>query len=404
MLMYATAQNGHFRVRYGILVGRGFMSGRVLSVSWLVYAARADVEVGMKMSCAGNTFISAGRTRMRGSEGSVFLAVIVLLGLVGAAGAAAQEAQDRRPTVILVVLSQSVIGDALNALIRDAITLQLAHSLRVLLPDTLEASLGASAPTVDPDFRFVVDVTRNDTLIQLDVHWLNRGETAPAAEQEWSAPLDLSFDDGIAALVAGILDGQKDVIASATPPPLAPDPPPLVVTDPVNTGIVAPEKAPPAIPPFAASVSSAPFIATFTAGNYFPVGLFVSAGSGIPLSCPGGPRGPRARDGLQRLSWPWRVHGGGHHPAAGGRASPVRHADRHHRGFRHPRGCRPGVFRADPQRPGNALEDPCRTSPGAWSCHSRCSAAWVFPLMGHMPATWIRRLPSRASHRRSPFS
>jgi hypothetical protein len=107
----------------------------------------------------------------------------------------------------------------------------------------------------------------------------------------------------VASLVDEIVAGQKKGFSRLPPeqaleaplgPPAAPQPdkaPAVAVVGgnwpPVSRAVQAPDAEPP-IAPFAVSLKSAPFIATFDALNYFPVGLSFSLTGLYRVRVPGG--------------------------------------------------------------------------------------------------------------------
>jgi hypothetical protein len=105
--------------------------------------------------------------------------------------------------------------------------------------------------------------------------------------------LNLSFDSLVASLVDELVEGQKQRIDSLPPAPAEATPQPA-----------SPEGTPAGpgrelrIPRFAFALGSAPFIATFSALNYFPVGLTLFLAGHYQMKAAGGLFGIGLTSGL----------------------------------------------------------------------------------------------------------
>ena len=153
------------------------------------------------------------------------------------------------------------------------------------------------------DFALWGVYTLSGSEIQLNARWIDPVKKAAAGIASRTGALNLSFDAVVASLVDEIVEGQKkrfadlppEQIEKAPPVPAAAQQPaaplgPAVASDstPAVSSVVSAPKAEPRIAPLAFSLGSAPFIATFTALNYFPVGLSVSLTGLYRVRAPGG--------------------------------------------------------------------------------------------------------------------
>jgi len=230
----------------------------------------------------------------------------------------AQGAAHRRPAVLVLVHSGGRAGNAaLSALIADSLKLELDSRQIIVLtaPDSAsEAATGDSvgaalAEKYGADFAFWVTYTQEDSAIHLVARWIDPKKKESMGTASRSGPLDFFFDAMVASLVDEIVNGQKDQIARlpaapATAPVQAPGVQalsPASENGPAAQPAVIGPKEESKINPVAFSIGSAPFISTFSAIAYFPLGLSVSLSGMYRIRVPGGLVGFGAATGVSGL-------------------------------------------------------------------------------------------------------
>jgi hypothetical protein len=206
----------------------------------------------------------------------------------------------RRPIVLVLVHSSSKSDNApLSALIADSFRVELeSQGIRVLSSDEPAADDRAIASLAEKnhaDFALWGMYTLAGSEIQLNARWIDPVKKKAVGMASRTGALNLSFDAVVASLVDEIVEGQKKRFADLPPVPTTAQQPaaplgPAVASDsrPAVSLVVRAPQAEPRIAPLAFSLGSAPFIATFTALNYFPVGLSVSLAGHYQMRAPGG--------------------------------------------------------------------------------------------------------------------
>jgi hypothetical protein len=139
------------------------------------------------------------------------------------------------------------------------------------------------------DFALWGTYVQTGSTIKLSALWIDASRANSTGQASRSGMLDFSFDALVTGLVDEIVEGQKQRIASLPPAPPAPPSPSRTPGQ--------PEKEL-RIPPFAFSLSSSPFIATFNSLNYFPVGISVDLAGHYQMRAPGGLFGVGVTSGL----------------------------------------------------------------------------------------------------------
>jgi hypothetical protein len=230
--------------------------------------------------------------------GRVFVLIAALALFTVLPGAIA--AADPRQATVLVIVQSSSKNDnkALNALIADSFRLELESKGIRAVPVSERASddkaAGALAARNSADFALWGTYLQTGPDIQLSARWVDAGRANATGQASRSGALDLSFDAMVTSLVDEIMEGQKQSIANLPPAPVLPAAKPAPAPKPEPASPVKEAR----IPPFALSLSSSPFIATFTALNYFPVGITVSVAGHYQMRAPGGLFGIGATSGL----------------------------------------------------------------------------------------------------------
>jgi len=218
--------------------------------------------------------------------------------------------------VLVLVHSGGRAGNAaLSALIADSLKLELDSRQIIVLtaPDSAsEAATGDSvvaalAEKYGADFAFWVTYTQADSAIRLVARWIDPKKKESMGTASRSGPLDFSFDAMVASLVDEIVNGQKDQIARLPAAPATVQAPGVQAVSPTSENrpaahpaVIGPKEES-KINPFAFSIGSAPFIATFRAIDYFPVGLSVSLSGMYRIRVPGGLVGFGAATGVTGL-------------------------------------------------------------------------------------------------------
>jgi len=215
-------------------------------------------------------------------------ALASVLSLLPLLSCGADGLEHRRPTVLVLVSSSNPIdNEPLSALIADSFAMELeSQGIRALTAAGRAADVqgvAALAAKNRADFALWGTYVQVGSVIQLNARWIDPEKLDAAAHASRTGALNLSFDAVVTSLVDEIIEGQKQRIADLpllpaepTPLPASPEPKPA-----------EPERRP-RIPPLAFSLGSAPFIATFSALNYFPVGLSVSLAGHYQMRAPGG--------------------------------------------------------------------------------------------------------------------
>lgn len=209
----------------------------------------------------------------------------------------AETANHRRPRVLVLVHTAARLDNvALSTLIRDSIRVELESRgidpLQSDDPVTDSAALADLGGKISADYALWTTYSQTGSAIRLDARWIDVASRAESGQWSRTGELNLSFDSLVAGMVDELVDGQKESIARLPPP----DPPveaqPLAPAAPGPGPVAAPVPPAPAseprIPKFGFSLGSAPFIATFAALNYFPVGLALSVSGHYQVRAPGG--------------------------------------------------------------------------------------------------------------------
>jgi hypothetical protein len=228
----------------------------------------------------------------------LFAAAAAMLASIPVVSGGAESLPPRQATVLVIVQSSSKSDNkALDALIADSFRLELESKGIRALPVGEHASddkaVAALAAKNAADFALWGTYLQTGTDIKLSARWIDAGGANTPEQASRSGVLDLSFDALVTSLVDEIMEGQKQNIANLPPAPVMPPP----ATEPA-----APRPAEQAkearIAPWAFSLGSSPFIATFAALNYFPVGVTVSLAGHYQMRAPGGLFGIGAATGL----------------------------------------------------------------------------------------------------------
>jgi hypothetical protein len=194
----------------------------------------------------------------------------------------------RQPTVLVLVYSSSQSdNEALSTLIADSFKMELeSQGIRTLSAAERAAddrAVAALATKNRADFALWGTYVQVGSEVQINARWIDPEKMAAAAYASRTGALNFSFDAVVSSLVDEIIESQKQRIDNLPPAPAErTHPPPNPAQKPAE-----PERRP-RIPPFAFSLGSAPFIATFSALNYFPVGLSVSLAGHYQIRAPGG--------------------------------------------------------------------------------------------------------------------
>ena len=243
----------------------------------------------------------------------VAAALISLSAVVGSA----EGSVPRHAKVILLVRSSSPVDNpALSALIADSMSMELhAKEIDVIPSADLAAddtALRASEERTHADFALSGLYEMTGSAIQLSVRWIDLADMREAGRVSRSGELNLAFDALVASMIDELVEEQRGAIASLPPEAPAVEPPAVELPPPAQPDlaqaepVAEPEPAPVAsaaeplprvaeapaaktkLAPLAFSVGSAPFIATFTARNYFPLGLAVSVSGRYQVRTMGG--------------------------------------------------------------------------------------------------------------------
>jgi hypothetical protein len=206
-------------------------------------------------------------------------------------------AEPRQATVLVIVQSSSKNDNkALDALIADSFRLELESKGVRAVPVSGRASddktAAAMAAKNSADFALWGTYLQAGTDIKLSARWIDAGGAHTPGQASRSGVLDLSFDALVASLVDEIVEGQKQNIANLPPAPVIPPPEPATVPKPAEPVKEA------RLAPFAFALSASPFIATFAALNYFPVGMSASLAGHYQMRAPGGRFGIGVTTGL----------------------------------------------------------------------------------------------------------
>jgi len=224
----------------------------------------------------------------------------IMLALLPIVPCGADEIAHRRPIVLVLVHSSSQSDNApLSAMIADSFRVELESQGIQVLPSNEPAAddraIASLAEKNHADFALLGMYTLEGAEIQLDARWIDPVKKAAAGIASRTGALNLSFDAMVASIVGEIVEGQKERFADLPMVPTAAQQPaaplgPAVASDsrPAVSPVGSAPKAELRIAPLAFSLGSAPFIATFTALNYFPVGLNVSLTGLYRVRAPGG--------------------------------------------------------------------------------------------------------------------
>ena len=217
------------------------------------------------------------------------------------------DAAPRAPVVLMLVASSARSDNAmLGALIADSFKVELeSQGIRVVPaqgPAADDRAIASLTLKKHADFALCAVYTLVGSEIRLNARWINPSLNATVGTASRTGALNLSFDAVVASLVDEIVAGQRQRFADLPPEQVTEAPPaPAAAPQPVAaTGVavigtnwppgslVHPPQAEKPIEPFALSLQSAPFIATFQALNYFPVGLSFSLTGLYRIRVPGG--------------------------------------------------------------------------------------------------------------------
>ena len=193
----------------------------------------------------------------------------------------------RQPIVLVLVYSSGQADDqALSAMIADAFRMELeAQGIRAL-PAVERASddraVAALAAKQRADFALLGTYVQTGSQVQLNARWIDPETKAVAGHSSRTGALNLSFDAVVTSLVDEILQGQKQRISNLPLAQAEPIPSPPSPARPGDTKEVQ------RFPRLAFSLGSAPFIATFSALNYFPLGLSASLSGRYQVPAAGG--------------------------------------------------------------------------------------------------------------------
>ena len=208
----------------------------------------------------------------------------IMFALLPLVPSGADELARRQPTVLVVVYSSGQTDNqALSAMISDAFRMELeAQGIRAL-PTTERAAdngaVAALAAKQRADFALLGTYVQTGSQVLLNASWIDPGTKAVAGHSSRTGALNLSFDMVVTSLVDEILQGQKQRISNLPLEQVEPTPSPARPSE---------EKKEQKFPRFAFSLGSAPFIATFSALNYFPLGLSASLTGRYQVPAPGG--------------------------------------------------------------------------------------------------------------------
>ena len=224
----------------------------------------------------------------------VLAALFALLPLVASG---ADGIGHRRPVVLVLVYSSGPEASAqLGALISDSLAVDLESQGIQVVPSNDSAvddrAVAFLAGKNHADYALWGTYSLAGSEIRLDARWIDPARAAAVAAVSRTGALDFSFDAVVASLVGELVESQKMTFADlpAQPDQIAELPVTTASQQPViSRGVnldpvgrpsfgpaALPPKAEPAFVPFAISLGSSPFIATFAALNYFPVGLDIS--------------------------------------------------------------------------------------------------------------------------------
>jgi hypothetical protein len=207
----------------------------------------------------------------------------------------------RWPKVLVIVHASSRDDNpALSALIADSMKAELeSRSIDALTSADLvvdDAALAALGEQSHADYAIRGTYAQTGSAIRLEARWINFPDRKETGRASRSGELNLSFDSLVADLVDELVEGQKesiarlplDVPAAESPPAAAPLSAPVREDAAALPPVVEPPVNEPRLAPLAFSFGSAPFIATFTALNYFPLGLALSLSGHYQVRAPGG--------------------------------------------------------------------------------------------------------------------
>jgi hypothetical protein len=225
-------------------------------------------------------------------------ALVALIVVLPAAIAAADILPPRQAVVLIIVQSTSTADNkALSSLISDSIRLELeARGIKAVPVEehpSDDKGAAALASRNKADFALWGTYAQSGANIQLSARWLDADRVNEPSQASRSGNLDLTFDALVTGLVDEIVDGQQKNIAKLPPAPAVEPSPPATAPEPVPRA--APE---PPLPRFAFSLSASPFIATFAALNYFPVGYSFTLDGHYQMKAPGGLFGAGVATGL----------------------------------------------------------------------------------------------------------
>jgi hypothetical protein len=229
--------------------------------------------------------------------GFLFVAALLALPAVLCGG----DGVHRRPKVLVAVhTSGSNDNRELSALIADSVKAELGSrnidaltSMELFVNDAALEALGHQSRA---DYAIQCTYAKTGSAVRLEARWIDLSSRKEAARASRSGEINLSFDSLVAALVDELVDGQKESIARlpldvpAEESPQAPSAQSSPARENAAAAPVADERPlrEPRLAPLAFSLGSAPFIATFSALNYFPLGLALSLSGRYQIRAPGG--------------------------------------------------------------------------------------------------------------------
>jgi hypothetical protein len=199
----------------------------------------------------------------------------------------ADELTHRQPTVLVLVYSSGQTDNqALSVMIADTFRMELeSQGIRALASAERAAddrAVAALASKHRADFALWGTYVQTGSQVQLNARWIDPETKSVAGHSTRTGALNLSFDAVVTSLVDEILQSQKQRISSLPPAQVEQIPPAAGPSQPPETTKVQ------KFPRLAFSVASAPFIATFSALNYFPVGVSFSLAGRYQVPAIGG--------------------------------------------------------------------------------------------------------------------
>jgi TolB-like protein len=257
-----------------------------------------SISLGRVLLRSARALLSRPASPSRSSLRDASFALAAVLSLLPISLCGADGLEHRQATVLVVVYSSGQSDNkALSALIADSFTMELeSQGIRTLSAAEQagdDRAVAALAVKNRADFALCGTYVQKGSEVQLNARWIDAETMTAAGHASRTGALDLSFDSVVTSLVDEIVESQKQRIENLplapvdrTPAPARPGQKPA-----------EPDRGS-RIPPFAFTLGSAPFIATFTALNYFPVGLTVTLAGHYQMQALGGLLGFGLTSGL----------------------------------------------------------------------------------------------------------